>query len=269
MIAGAAMALWNTSHRALARSWPRSACGSPFSGLPSPKRTGERLKSFLAALAAASLLLLADARAVDMARPSSRCAQRRAPCRLHGRGVVLSFRGARDHRRPEILLGALAGIGVAAIAAMFVVDPHFLQGLFSSLDPLVAREWYQASTRACGVSAACGRRRRRGLRAAARRIDRRVGCDPQDAGHSAQGLDRVRLFARAVTVAVFVIRGWDRHCQPARHRLPSRPRAAPRPGLRGAGARPRDPRRCSSWRPLMPRRARHARRPAAKCGARV
>ena len=43
----------------------------------------------------------------------------------------------------KLRLAALAAVGVAAVAAMFGVDPHFLQGPFSSLDPLVAREWYQ------------------------------------------------------------------------------------------------------------------------------
>lgn len=36
----------------------------------------------------------------------------------------------------------LAAVGAAAIAAMFLVDPHWMQGPFDSLDPLVRDMWY-------------------------------------------------------------------------------------------------------------------------------
>jgi hypothetical protein len=39
-------------------------------------------------------------------------------------------------------LAILAGIGAAAFVTMFVVDPHWLQTPFGSLDPLVRTYWY-------------------------------------------------------------------------------------------------------------------------------
>ena len=168
----------------------------------------ERLKSFLAALAGASLLLFG--------RP-----MRRRPGWLirhdvlnvaHLAGFTVSalcchFVLRESDRRSKLRLAALAGIGVAAVAAMFAVDPHVLQGPFSSLDPLVAREWYQGVDEGMPVWRLRRRRCRRGLRPAARRAARRLARDPQDRGEQRKGWIAFAYLLCAVTLsAVFVIR---------------------------------------------------------------
>jgi hypothetical protein len=141
--AGIAMALWcNISIEALpfvaalgawfAVEWIANAVA------------GERLKAYLASLAGASLVLfgLTHAPSVWLTHPHD------ALNVAHLVGFGVAALGAHFLLRARIgdlklRLGTLAGIGTAALAAMFAVDPHFLAGPFSSLDPLVAREWYQ------------------------------------------------------------------------------------------------------------------------------
>jgi len=143
LVAGAAMALWcNISIEALPFV---AALGAwfAFQWIANPGAC-ERLKSFLAALAGASLLLfgLTHAPSTWLTHPHD------ALNVAHLAGFTVSALCCHFMLRETIVdlklrLAALAGIGVAAVAAMFGVDPHFLQGPFSSLDPLVAREWYE------------------------------------------------------------------------------------------------------------------------------
>ena len=142
LVAGAAMALWaNISIEALpfiaavgawfAFEWLRGGAA------------GERLKTYLAALAGSSLLLfvLTHLPATWFGHPHD------VVNIAHLTGFAIAALGSHFAVTPTIgdlrlRLARLAGVGLAALAAMFAVDPHFLQGPFSSLDPLVARWWY-------------------------------------------------------------------------------------------------------------------------------
>ena len=142
LVAGAAMALWcNISIEALPFV---AALGGWFAvQWLLDGSAGERLKSYLCGLAAASLLLFAltHARSVWLEHPHD------ALNIAHLVGFTVAAVGSQFAVRHltdlNLRLAALAAVGLAAVAAMFGVDPHFLQGPFSSLDPLVARDWYQ------------------------------------------------------------------------------------------------------------------------------
>ena len=143
IVAGLAMALWvNISIEALPFI---AALGAwfAFQWIVNPA-AGERLKMYLVALAGASVLLFGATHfpsvwfnhlhdAVNVAH-------------LVGFGVAalscwFAVRPTIGDLRMRV--AALAGVGIVALASMFAVDPHFLQGPFSSLDPLVATLWYQ------------------------------------------------------------------------------------------------------------------------------
>ena len=142
LVAGAAMAMWcNISIEALpfvaalgawfAFEWLRDASA------------GQRLKSYLGGLALSSLLLfvLTHAPSIWFSHPND------ALNIAHLAGFAVAALSAQfavsDIPDWKLRLAALAAVGVAAVIAMFGVNPHFLEGPFASLDPLVAREWYQ------------------------------------------------------------------------------------------------------------------------------
>jgi len=142
LVAGAAMAFWcNISIEALpfvaalgawlAFHWLRDASA------------GERLKIYLTGLASASLLLFGLTHAPSVWFDHPHDALNIAHLVGFGVAALGSHVAVRNIADWKLRLAALAAVGVAAVAAMFGVDPHFLQGPFSSLDPLVAREWYQ------------------------------------------------------------------------------------------------------------------------------
>lgn len=54
--------------------------------------------------------------------------------------AAVAVRPAVDPSGTRLVI--LAGIGAAALMTMFAVDPHWLQGPFGSLDPLVRTYWY-------------------------------------------------------------------------------------------------------------------------------
>lgn len=142
LAAGAAMGLWcNISIEALpfiaalgawfALDWLRDASAR------------ERLNNYLGALAAVSAALfgLTHAPSIWLGHPHD------VLNIAHLAGFTVASAMARlvlgNFADLKLRLAALAMVGLAAVAAMFGVDPHFLQGPFSSLDSLVAREWYQ------------------------------------------------------------------------------------------------------------------------------
>ena len=143
IIAGLAMALWvNISIEALPFV---AALGAwfAFQWLLDVSQ-GERLKSYLAALAGGSLFLfgITHLPSVWLSHPHD------ALNVAHLAGFTVAALCCRFAIRENVVdlkqrLARLAGIGIVAVALMFAVDPHFLAGPFSSLDPLVAREWYQ------------------------------------------------------------------------------------------------------------------------------
>ena len=143
IVAGLAMALWvNISIEALPFI---AALGAwfAFKWIANPA-AGERLKTYLVALAGASALLFGATHYPSVWFNHLHDALNVA--HLTGFGVAALC--CWFTVRPSILdirvrLATLAGAGFVALAAMFAVDPHFLQGPFSSLDPLVATLWYQ------------------------------------------------------------------------------------------------------------------------------
>jgi hypothetical protein len=142
LVAGAAMALWaNISIEALpfiaavgawfAFEWLRDSSA------------GERLKTYLGALAGASGMLFAATHL-----PSAWFSHPHDVINIaHLAGFAVAAVACRVAVRPDVTdlrlrLARLAAAGAVALAAMFAIDPHFLQGPFSSLDPLVAQWWY-------------------------------------------------------------------------------------------------------------------------------
>lgn len=143
IVAGLAMALWvNISIEALPFI---AALGAwfAFQWIAKPA-AGERLRTYLAALALGSLLLFGVTHL-----PSAWFSHPHDVLNIaHLAGFSVAAVCSWFAVRPGLLdlrvrLGALAAIGFVAVAAMFAVDPHFLQGPFSSLDPLVATLWYK------------------------------------------------------------------------------------------------------------------------------
>lgn len=142
LVAGAALALWlNISIEAL----PFVAAVGAWFALEwlRDSSAGERLKTYLGALALVSLLLF-----VATHLPSAWFGHPHDVLNVaHLTGFAVASLGCQfavrptvsDFRRRLVALGAVGGV---AVAAMFAVDPHVLQGPFSSLDPLVADWWY-------------------------------------------------------------------------------------------------------------------------------
>jgi hypothetical protein len=105
--------------------------------------SGEGLKAYMASLAAASVLLFGATHlpATWLLHPHDVLNV------AHLAGFSVAALCCHFAIRPGIgdlrlRFASLAGIGIVAVAAMFAVDPHFLQGPFSSLDPLVRTLWY-------------------------------------------------------------------------------------------------------------------------------
>jgi hypothetical protein len=142
LIAGAALALWmNISIEGLPFA---AAVGALFAWqwLSDPNAT-ERLKSYLAALAIVSVLAFGLTHA-----PSTWASQPHDVVTLaHLVGFTAAAAGSAILVRPsldklQLRLGALALLGLGALATMFATDPHWLQGPFASLDPLIREFWY-------------------------------------------------------------------------------------------------------------------------------
>jgi hypothetical protein len=142
LVAGAAMALWlNISIEGLPFA---AGVGAWFAleWLFDPA-TGERLKSYLGGLTVTSvaLFVLTHAPATWAALPHD------ALNDAHLAAFAAAWLCCLVAVRSEIAdrwkrLGILAAAGAVSVAAMFAVDPHCLQGPFSSLDPLVKKYWY-------------------------------------------------------------------------------------------------------------------------------
>lgn len=103
----------------------------------------ERLNSYVAALAGTSMAVfgLTHAPSTWMNQPHD------VVTVAHLAGFSVAAAGCLFAVRPDVAdlrtrFIVLCGIGVAALAAMFATDPHWMQGPFDSLDPLVRDLWY-------------------------------------------------------------------------------------------------------------------------------
>lgn len=142
IVAGMAMALWlNISIEGLPFA---AAVGALFAWRWLQTATeAERLKSYLASLAASSLVLFGLTH-----YPSTWLAQPRdvvTPAHLAAFTVAALIAGfavgpATADWRTRFAI--LASVGVGTLVAIFSIDPHWLKGPFGSLPPLVKEMWY-------------------------------------------------------------------------------------------------------------------------------
>jgi hypothetical protein len=142
LFAGAAMALWlNISIEGL----PFAAAVGGLFGVQwlMNAAAAERLNSYIAGLAGTSLLVfgLTHAPSTWMSQPHDVVTiAHLAGFSVAAAGCTFAVHcGVADLRRRFLTLSA---IGAAALGAMFATDPHWLQGPFGSLDPLVRDMWY-------------------------------------------------------------------------------------------------------------------------------
>ena len=143
LVAGAAMACWCIISIEALPFVAALGAWFAFQWLVDPA-AGERLKSYLASLAGTSLLLFGATHAPSTWLSHPHDALNIAHLVGFSVAAICSHCAVRDTLADQKLrLASLAAVGTVALAAMFGVDPHFLAGPFSSLDPLVAREWYQ------------------------------------------------------------------------------------------------------------------------------
>lgn len=146
IVAGIAMALWlNISIEGLPYA---AAVGALFAFrwlMVSSDAAGEsqRLRTYLATLAAASLLLFGLTH-----YPSTWLSQPRdvvTPAHLAAFTIaaIIAAIAARPNlgQRPMRVV-VIASIGAGALVSVFAVDPHWLKGPFGSLPPLVKEMWY-------------------------------------------------------------------------------------------------------------------------------
>jgi hypothetical protein len=142
VVAGAAMALWlNISIEGL----PFAAAVGAWFALHwfLDAHNGEGLKAYLGALAIGSLALfgLTHAPSTWLGHPHDAVNDAHLAAFLAAWLCCLAgVRGDIQNRWSRV--GLLAGAGLTTLAAAFFVDPHFLQGPFSSLDPIVRTYWY-------------------------------------------------------------------------------------------------------------------------------
>ena len=142
IIAGAAMAVWmNISMEGLPFA---AAFGALFAWqwLADPAAS-ERLKAYLFALAASSLLLfgLAHWPSTWMHQPHDVITPAYLAAFAAAAAVcAAAVRPGVGQLRARLIWMAVTG--VVAIAAAFAVDPHWLVGPFGSLDPVVRQFWY-------------------------------------------------------------------------------------------------------------------------------
>ncbi|NUQ17892.1 MAG: hypothetical protein HOP95_05460 [Sphingomonas sp.] len=142
LIAGAAMALWlNISIEGL----PFAAAIGAWLALECflDASAGERLKSYLGALAVGSVALFALTHAPSSWFYHPHDAENDA----HLAGFCAAWLSCLAVVRPNIASRSsramlLALVGAITIGAAFLVDLHFLSGPFSSLDPVVRNYWY-------------------------------------------------------------------------------------------------------------------------------
>jgi hypothetical protein len=142
LIAGAAMALWlNISIEGLPFAAGVGAWFA-FEWLRDPS-TAERLKSYLGSLTVTSVALFVSTHAPSTWAAHPHDAVNDAHFAAFGAAWLCSLAGVRsgmvDVRKR---LAILAATGIASAIAMFGVDPHALDGPFSSLPPLVKTYWY-------------------------------------------------------------------------------------------------------------------------------
>ena len=144
IIAGAVVGLWlNVSIESLPFAVATAALFA-FMWLGNPAAT-DRLKAFLASLAVttAALFGLTHWPSVWMVmHHDSLNTGHLAAFAAAGLCGLLVVRSTLTDIRYR--LAALAIVGVAATAAIFAVDPHFLQSPFAFLDPLVRNLWFNA-----------------------------------------------------------------------------------------------------------------------------
>jgi hypothetical protein len=142
VVAGVAMAAWmNISIEGLPFA---AALGAFFAWqwILDPAAT-ERLKSYLGSLALSSAVLF-----VGTHLPSTWLNQQRDVVTVaHLAAFAVAWAGCAFVVRPgtkrlSARLAVLAAAGAATLATMFAVDPHWLNGPFGSLDPLVREMWY-------------------------------------------------------------------------------------------------------------------------------
>lgn len=142
LVAGAAMALWlNISIEGL----PFAAALGAWFALEwlLDSTTGERLKAYLGSLTVASLALFALTHAPSTWLSHPHDAVNDAHFASFAAAWLCCLAGVRrDIADRWMRLGVLAIAGLFSAGAMFAVDPHCLDGPFSSLDPLVRNYWY-------------------------------------------------------------------------------------------------------------------------------
>ncbi|HEY7006039.1 MAG TPA: hypothetical protein VH392_06090 [Sphingomicrobium sp.] len=143
VVAGIAMALWlNISIEGLPFA---AAIGALFAWrwLQSAGEA-ERLKSYLASLAASSLLVFGLTH-----YPSTWLTQPRdvvTPAHLAAFTVAAAiawFAARSTIADARARLAVIACVGAGALVAIFSIDPHWLKGPFGSLPPLVKEMWYE------------------------------------------------------------------------------------------------------------------------------
>jgi hypothetical protein len=142
IIAGTAMALWmNISIEGL----PFAAAIGVWLALQwlSSASADLRMKAYVVALAATSVIVFGITRdpLTWLEQPHD------VVTFAHLAGFSVAAVGCLLATGPNVAelhkrVGRLAAIGVAALATMFLVDPHWMQGPFDSIDPLVRDMWY-------------------------------------------------------------------------------------------------------------------------------
>jgi hypothetical protein len=143
LVAGLAMALWlNISLEGLPFA---VAIGGVFAFEWLRNRAAfQRLETFIGAFAIASLLFFGGTHL-----PSTWMNQQHdVVTAAYLAGFVVSALGIAAIVRVDLgnwrlRLVALGVVGFVALCAMFLVDPHWMRGPFSSLDPIVRKLWYE------------------------------------------------------------------------------------------------------------------------------
>jgi hypothetical protein len=142
VVAGVALAFWlNISIEGL----PFAAAIGAWFGLEwlLDASAGQRLKSYLGALALGSLVLFVGTHAPSTWLAHPHDALNDAHLAAFGAAWLCCLAAVRPGVTDQrVRIGLLALAGLVAGAAMFAVDAHALAGPFSSLDPLVRSYWY-------------------------------------------------------------------------------------------------------------------------------
>jgi hypothetical protein len=103
----------------------------------------ERLRSYLASLTVSSALAFGLTHLPSTWLSQPRDVLTDAHLIAFAAAAAIAGVAVRGSIESVVTRGAvLCGIGTAALGAMFIADPHWLQGPFGSLDPLVRTLWY-------------------------------------------------------------------------------------------------------------------------------